>query len=64
MSKILDSPKDFFESLSTQEFEDLLNEFGFEYKTKSNLSLNELNNYTKSILKFQEEKSNKFKNRS
>ena len=64
MSKILDSPKDFFESLSTQEFEDLLNEFGFEYTTKSNLSLNELNNYTKSILKFQEEKSNKFKNRS
>lgn len=58
MSKILDSPKDFFESLSTQEFEDLLNEFGFEYTTKSNLSLNELNNYTKSILKFQEEKSN------
>ena len=55
MSKILDNPKEFFESLSTQEFEDLLNEFGFEYKTKSNLSLNELNNYTKSILKFQEE---------
>ena len=54
MSKILDNPKEFFESLSTQEFEDLLNEFGFEYKTKSNLSLNELNNYTKSILKFQE----------
>lgn len=64
MSKILDNPKEFFESLSTQEFEDLLNEFGFEYTTKSNLSLNELNNYTKSILKFQEEKSNKFKNKS
>lgn len=58
MSKILDNPKEFFESLSTQEFEDLLNEFGFEYTTKSNLALNELNNYTKSILKFQEEKSN------
>ena len=64
MGKILDNPKEFFESLSTQEFEDLLNEFGFEYTTKSNLSLNELNNYTKSILKFQEEKSNSFKNRS
>ena len=55
MSKILDNPKEFFDNLSTQEFEDLLNEFGFEYTIKSNLTLNELNNLTKSILKFQEE---------
>ena len=52
MRKILDNPKEFFESLSTQEFEDLLNEFGFEYTTKPNLDLNELNNYIKLILKF------------
>lgn len=31
MSKILDEPKEFFDSLTEQEFKELLDEFGFEY---------------------------------
>lgn len=49
MSKILDNPKEFFESLSTQEFEDLLNEFGFEYEDISDNSI-----YIKNIKKYTE----------
>lgn len=41
--------------MSLQEFEDLLNEFGFEYTTKSDLTLDELNNCAKRIFKFKEE---------
>lgn len=32
MGKVLDNPKEFFENLSTEEFDRLLNEYGFEYE--------------------------------
>lgn len=38
MRKILDNPREFLENLSTKEFEELLNEFGFEYEDISNNS--------------------------
>lgn len=49
MSKILDNPKEFFDNLSTQEFEDLLNEFGFEYE-----DISENSTYIKNIKKYTE----------
>ena len=35
MREILDDPKAFFDNLSTEEFDNLLSEFGFEYEIKN-----------------------------
>ena len=41
MSKILDNPKEYFDNLSDVEFEELLKEFGFDYKNMRNLTKEE-----------------------
>lgn len=35
MSKILDNPKAFFDKLSTEEFDKLLDDFGFKYEAEN-----------------------------
>lgn len=51
MGKILDNPKEFFDSLSSEEFQNLLDEFGFNYKKVESLNDNMdlIKNYSKII---------------
>lgn len=44
--RILDNPKKYFESLTEEEFNRILNEFGFEYIDIKDKSIEEINKLT------------------
>jgi hypothetical protein len=43
MSKILDNPEEYFNSLSKEEFKNLLDEFGFEYEDRRDVKVEKEN---------------------
>ena len=45
--KILDNPREYLESLSDKEFKDMLDKYGFEYKSTKDLTDKEKEDYLK-----------------